>query len=485
MFDFHWTASLQTILHGLVSQGLLDSAKPGTDTQAKTDMSAGASEQTPYWFQTTMDRMFERMDVQQKLVDAKIENRQQQFHGQFQQQKRDQTEALRQLELKLENKFRVSDLSQAQGAGAIPKQPKSEPSLQTSPITLDAVRQHSQVIDGIGQKYVPPHLRGPSPMSVPPPPLSMPPTAEQFYPNVEMQQPQAFLYPPPGPPMSFGNYSGGQFNNQKLKFDGTEDFFAFIKQFESIAVFKGWNEQFKLVKLVESLSGKACDCYGWQPESVSRSYARLREQLEKMYGRVEDPMMLRAEIANVLQKGNESLEEYGQSVRELAAKAYVDSPSHVFELHACEAFLRGCQDTEIARLALLKEPKTLNEAIQYTKKISLYDQLLKKHRPRARRVCYNDPIDTEDDYTVRNVAQPSKVDDLAEAIRNIDRSLQIFMKIGDSVTPDRQSGRESSERYSRRDSPTNAERYGRRDSPTNTGRNRINSPVRNASPQRN
>ena len=35
---------------------------------------------------------------------------------------------------------------------------------------------------------------------------------------------------------------------------------------------------------------------------------------------------------------------------------------------------------------------------------------------------FNDPIDTEDDYTVRNVAQSSKVDDLAEAIRNIDLS---------------------------------------------------------------
>ena len=36
--DFHWTASLQTILHGLVSQRLLelydsDPSKPGTDTQ--------------------------------------------------------------------------------------------------------------------------------------------------------------------------------------------------------------------------------------------------------------------------------------------------------------------------------------------------------------------------------------------------------------------------------------------------------------------
>ena len=64
------------------------------------------------------------------------------------------------------------------------------------------------------------------------------------------------------------------------------------------------------------------------------------------------------------------MEEYGQRVQDLAAKAYVDSPSHVFELHTCEAFLRGCQDTEIAWLALLKKPKTLNKAIQYTSKIS-------------------------------------------------------------------------------------------------------------------
>ena len=124
--------------------------------------------QTPSWFQATMHRMLKKMDVQQKLVDAKLEDLQQQF----QQQQQDQTEALRQLELKLENKFNVSDLSQVQGA--IPKQPKSELSLQTSPVTVDAVRKHSQVIDGIGQKYVPPHLKGPSPMSVPHAPLSMP-----------------------------------------------------------------------------------------------------------------------------------------------------------------------------------------------------------------------------------------------------------------------------------------------------------------------
>ena len=66
-----------------------------------------------------------------------------------------------------------------------------------------------------------------------------------------------------------------------------------------------------------------------------------------MYGKMEYPMMLRAKMANVLQKGDESLEEYGQRIQELAIKAFVDSPSHVFELHGSEVFLHG---TEIAQL---------------------------------------------------------------------------------------------------------------------------------------
>ena len=69
-----------------------------------------------------------------------------------------------------------------------------------------------------------------------------------------------------------------------------------------------------------------------------------------MYGKMEYPMMLRAKMANVLQKGDESLEEYGQRIQELAIKAFVDSPSHVFELHGSEAFLCECHGTEIAQL---------------------------------------------------------------------------------------------------------------------------------------
>ena len=69
--------------------------------------------------------------------------------------------------------------------------------------------------------------------------------------------------------------------------------------------------------------------------------------------------------------------------------------AHIFETIAREAFLKGCIDVAAAEFALYRDPKTLNEAVQFTQTAQHNHKLLSgSSRPRVRHVSFSEHVDT-------------------------------------------------------------------------------------------
>ena len=60
----------------------------------------------------------------------------------------------------------------------------------------------------------------------------------------------------------------------------------------------------ELLKLVESLMEKALDCSAWQKTKVLHIYGLMKQQMKKMFGKLKDPSIQRAELATVSQYVN-------------------------------------------------------------------------------------------------------------------------------------------------------------------------------------
>ena len=243
--------------------------------------------------------------------------------------------------------------------------------------------------------------------------------------DVRLTLPPATSTPlPPGPgpsaarafaPSYAADVSGGynrMFPAPRFTYDCRTDFRAFIIKFERAAQFGGWTEEMMLTKLVESLTGNANECYSWQTQQVQDDYELTKQQLMKMYGKKIDPKLERSELHFIIQKTDETIEQFGQRVREKATKAFGDFPAEVFDMAAREAFLSGCTETEAVRLAMMKDPQTLNEAIQETRNAVFNDILLKKRKSKLRRVAFSetDTSTEEQEDMVRQIRSSGQVD---------------------------------------------------------------------------
>ena len=212
-------------------------------------------------------------------------------------------------------------------------------------------------------------------------------------------------------------------------YDGSSDFNAFAVKFELLVSSYCWTHQTKLMKLVESLTGKALDCYAIQKAEIRDSYDLTKQQLSRMFGRVIEPMVERAEMHTITQRVGELVEQFGQRVREVATKAYADVPPDIFEMLAREAFFVGCTDKEAVKLAMSKDPSTLNDAIQFTRTAIFQDNLLRRSRPAHRRVSFENNQGSESNNQIGLKGESGNVRQLQTSSQE-----SVLSELGKAVT---------------------------------------------------
>ena len=274
----------------------------------------------------------------------------------------------------------------------------------------------------------------------------------------------------PEPPMPCPSIPSGDWGAMKPAFpklpqyDGTEDFYAFAIKFELIANSYGWSNEIRLLKLVEALTGNALRTFSWQRAEVRNNYHLLIKQLKKTYGKVEDPVLQRLELTNILQWADELVEDYGLRVCELATRAFSDVQSDIFEMLAREAFFKGCFNPEAARMAMMKEPETLTDAIQFTRKAAYNEQLVGHQKARVRKVT----IQTDQDKV--SAVPPSELTSLSRSIERMNGNIEkLCSKFG--VAQEGRTAETSVRDSSPSDSPG---RFSRSPSRERSGRNTDN-----------
>ena len=173
----------------------------------------------------------------------------------------------------------------------------------------------------------------------------------------------------------------------------------FIERFEGVARAKKWDDSQKLDHLCVILIGDPSEYMHWQKAEVKKSYSKSKEVLARVYGKETNPTLVRAELANVHQKEGEDVEEYGRMIFRLLYQAYLDASDKMLEDLGIGFYSRGCIDRYAVEIAMIMDPKTLKEAIQFTKVAQSNHSFIGQSKRSVRNVTFAD----EGNVSVRRI----------------------------------------------------------------------------------
>lgn len=139
---------------------------------------------------------------------------------------------------------------------------------------------------------------------------------------------------------------------------------AFIYQFERTASRRQWDNAKKMCRFLDCLTEVALE---YARRSHITNYEDLRKYMKRRFSKKEEASAARAQLQYVRQKDNETIEEFAERVQFLTMDGYYRSNDDIIDQIGTEAFLRGCQEKEAARIVIEKTPRSINEALKWVK----------------------------------------------------------------------------------------------------------------------
>ncbi|CAC5366980.1 unnamed protein product [Mytilus coruscus] len=153
--------------------------------------------------------------------------------------------------------------------------------------------------------------------------------------------------------------------------------------------------------------------------------------MKRRFSKKEEASAARRQLQYIRQLDGETIEEYAERVHFLTMDGYYRSKNDIIDQIGTEAFLRGCQEKEAARIVIEKNPRTINEALKWIKS-SLANQKAiygarKSYsgRPQSysqRQVTFSDMNDSDHSPQRPTALQHS------QRIEKVDNSLQTDIK---------------------------------------------------------
>ena len=204
------------------------------------------------------------------------------------------------------------------------------------------------------------------------------------------------------------------FREPKLsKYDGRIPWRVYEVKLMHLAKRHQWDDDTKLAKLVEALEDKALTFFSNLPSNVQVNFELVRKKMNNRFMPQEPAITVRKQLQIIHQNTEEALEEWAERCQQCAYEAWGKISLEVAEQAAIEAFLGGVIDTEAAFTVLEKDPQTVDEALEFLKKVvHSRKSLCFKFRNTQRKVrtVYStpDPITTEARAT--GVTSPTQQD---------------------------------------------------------------------------
>ena len=151
-----------------------------------------------------------------------------------------------------------------------------------------------------------------------------------------------------------------------------------------------WNDREKLDRLIECLREKALKFFSSRPENVQKDFKLLCQKLRERFDKKDQPHIIRRQLQEIQQNTEETIEEFAERIEELSTEAYPDTPDFFRNTITIDAFLRGCTEKRAALVTLDKDPKTLDEAVQYLKGAITNQKLIMGSKRDVRRVTFEE-----------------------------------------------------------------------------------------------
>ncbi|VDI10634.1 Hypothetical predicted protein [Mytilus galloprovincialis] len=139
---------------------------------------------------------------------------------------------------------------------------------------------------------------------------------------------------------------------------------AFVYQFERTANRRNWDDAKKTCRFLDCLSEVALE---YARRSHISRYDDLRKYMKRRFSKKEEASAARRHLQYIRQLDGETIEEYAERVHFLTMDGYYRSNNDIIDQIATEAFLRGCQEKEAARIVIEKNPRTINESLKWIK----------------------------------------------------------------------------------------------------------------------
>jgi hypothetical protein len=172
----------------------------------------------------------------------------------------------------------------------------------------------------------------------------------------------------------------------------------YLKHFETVADWNGWNDADRAAQLVMCFDGEAIKLLGELSRDVLSDYHSLVAELNRRYDPTERAQAFKLEFRNRFRKSSESVSQYAQSLSRLVSKAFPSMPTVAQQQWVLDQFTLGLGSVELQRHVQFGHPRSLNEAISLAIEFEAFEAGL-KHRK-----AYQKPSEV---YAVTAVAEPT------------------------------------------------------------------------------
>ena len=93
----------------------------------------------------------------------------------------------------------------------------------------------------------------------------------------------------------------------------------------------------------------------------------MKRKLGKRFGIKDAPITVRRQLQFIKQDESDSLEAYSQKVMVMVMDGFPGACEKIQEQIAVQHFLRGCIDRRASSVAMDKNPRQIQQAVQYVK----------------------------------------------------------------------------------------------------------------------
>jgi len=147
-------------------------------------------------------------------------------------------------------------------------------------------------------------------------------------------------------------------------FDGIKiEWRDYLKHFQAVSEWNGWNSEQKAKQLVMSFEGEALKLFGELSDEVMNNFELLVAELNRRYDPAERAQAWKIEFRNRMRNPNETVTQFAQVLKRLCVKAFPGMNMHAQEQWVLDQFSLGLGNVDLQKHVQFAHPIDLNAAI--------------------------------------------------------------------------------------------------------------------------